>query len=107
MKKSIIILFVAVMCLALVGCGKKKNSIVGVWKRGSFVYTFNKDGTCNYEVSSSKSSNMKCTYKTDGDKLTIQYVGDQQSFNTTYSFENGRLNIKDANGQDSFYERQK
>ena len=34
------------------------------------IYTFNKDGTCNYDVSG---NNMKCTYKVDGNKLSILY----------------------------------
>ena len=49
-----------------------RNSGVGKWAHGSYVYTFNADGTCSYDAAGTL---MKCTYKTDGDKLSIQYEG--------------------------------
>ena len=48
MKKGILVSLIAVaLCVVLVGCNKAKdkNPIVGKWALGSFVYTFNADGT--------------------------------------------------------------
>lgn len=102
-KKTTTIFLIIMLCLVLVGC-KKKNTIVGKWSNGSFTYTFNEDNTCNYNAAG---TNMKCTYKVDGEKLSIKYVGDTQSFDTTYSIDKDKLNIKDSMGRDTIYTRQK
>ena len=106
MKKRLSISLLAVMlCLTLVGCGQKKeDTIVGKWTNGTLEYTFNEDETCVY---SANKSNMNCTYKIDGNKLTIHYVGDTDSFNTTYSIEKDKLIIKDYSGRDVEYTREK
>lgn len=102
MKKKILVgLFSMALCFVLVGCGKS-NTIVGKWGHGSFVYTFNKDKTCSYDAAGTV---MKCTYKVDGDKLSILYDGDTVSFDTTYSIDGNKLNVKDSFGQDTIYER--
>lgn len=92
------------LCLVLVGCNKAKdkNPIVGKWAYGSFVYTFNEDGTCTYDASGTL---MKCTYKTDGDKLSILYDGNTTSFDTTYSINGNKLNVKDSFDNDTIYTR--
>ena len=91
--------------LALTGCGKG-NPIVGKWeaKLGtySYVYTFNADGTCQYDAAGTI---MKCTYKTDGDKLSILYDDSDVSFDTTYSISEKKLNVKDSMGNDTIYNR--
>ena len=46
---------------------------------------------------------MKCTYKTDGDKLSILYDGNTVSFDTTYSIDGNKLNVKDSLGNDTIY----
>lgn len=103
MKKKIIGgLLVVSLCIFFTGCGKKENGIVGKWAQGSFVYTFNSDGTCSYDVSGKL---MKCTYKTDGDKLSILYDGNTASFDTTYSIDGNKLNVKDSFGNDTIYTR--
>ena len=104
MKKNILGVVMIALCLVLVGCNKAKdkNSIVGKWALGSFVYTFNEDGTCEYDVSGKI---MKCTYKTDGDKLSILYDGDTASFDTTYSIDGNKLNVKDSFDNDTIYTR--
>ena len=104
MKKNILGLLVIVFCLVLVGCNKAKdkNTIVGKWAQGSYVYTFNEDGTCTYDVSGKI---MKCTYKTDGDKLSILYDGNTAPFETTYSIDGNKLNVKDSFDNDTIYTR--
>ena len=100
--------FVAVLLisLVLVGCGKSdsssSNSIVGKWALGSYVYTFNADNTCSYDASGTL---MKCTYTTDGDKLSILYDGNTDPFETTYSIDGNKLNVRDSFGNDTIYTR--
>lgn len=102
-----IFLGVAVVALGtvLVGCGKS-NTIVGKWeyKMGttSFIYTFNEDKTCSYDAAGTI---MKCTYKVDGNKLSILYDGNTESFDTTYSIDGNKLNVKDSFNNDTIYER--
>lgn len=97
-------LLVIALCLVLVGCGKAKdkNSIVGKWAHGSFVYTFNEDKTCSYVA---LGTTMKCTYEVDGDKLSILFEGNTASFDTTFSIDGNELNVKDSFGEDTIYER--
>ena len=104
MKKGILGLLVITLCLVLVGCNKAKgkNPLVGKWAYGSFVYTFNEDGTCSYDAAGTL---MKCTYTTDGDKISILYDGDTASFDTTYSIDGNKLNVKDSLGNDTIYNR--
>ena len=106
MKKSLFCIFIFICCLILIGCGKKAadsgNELVGKWAHGSFVYTFNKDGTCSYDAAGTL---MKCTYKTNKNKLSILYEGDTTSFDTTYSIDNDKLNVKDSFGDDTIYEK--
>ena len=105
MKKTIIggvLLLVGV--LLLTGCtGEKKNTIVGKWALDNFVYTFNEDKTCEYNAAGTI---MKCTYETDGDKLSILYDGNTVPFETTYEINGNKLNVKDSLGNDTIYERQ-
>jgi len=103
MKRVLGSIFVLTLCLFLVGCGKK-NSIIGKWetKLGgyNFVYTFNEDKTCSYDAAGKL---MKCTYEIDGDKISILYDGDTSPFETTFSIEGNKLNVRDSNGNDTFY----
>ena len=102
MKKYLITLLFITSVLFLVGCGKKKDPIVGKWANGSFVYTFNEDKTCSYDA---VGTIMKCTYKTNGDKLSILYDGDTVSFDTTYKIDGKDLHVKDSFGNDTIYKR--
>ena len=107
MKKTIIVVSLVAL-LSLTACGKKeskKDPIVGKWAYGeSFVYTFNEDKTCSYDALGTL---MKCTYVTDGDKLSITYDGSTVPFETTYSIDGDTLNFKDSFGEDTLYKRQK
>ena len=100
MKKSLIACLLVVLCLTVVGCGKK-DGLVGEWAYGSgstYVFTFNEDKTCSY-------AGRKCTYTVDGDKLSILYEGDTVAFETTYVIEDNKLTIKDSIGNDVVYTR--
>ena len=108
MKKGLLFTFLLLVCVStLVGCEKKekkeKNPIVGKWAYGSgesFMYTFNSDGTCHYTA-----NNKDCTYKVDGDKLSITYNGETASFDTTFKIEDNKLIIKDSFGSDVVYNK--
>ena len=104
--KTLLVFVIAAGFLVLTGCGKKEEkttSIVGKWALDSFVYTFNEDKTCTYDVAGTK---MECTYEVDGDKLSILYTGDTIPFETTYSIDGNKLNVKDSFGEDTIYTRQ-
>jgi len=101
-KKIVISLFLVFISVLFVGCSKtsKKSPLVGKWTHDSYVYTFNEDNTCSYDA---LGTIMKCTYKVDGDKLSILYDGNSTSFDTTFKIENNKLNIKDSFGSDTIY----
>ena len=104
MKSRVLLGIIAVfVCITLVGCGKTNtNSIVGKWSLGSFTYTFNEDKTCSYEFAG---TTMKCTYEIEEDKLSILYEDSDVPFETTYSIDGNKLNVKDSLGEDTIYER--
>ena len=106
MKSKILlsVFVLVVLPLFLTGCENtiSGNTIVGSWEYGSFVYTFNKDNTCTYDAGGTI---MKCTYETDGDKLSISYEKTTVPFETTYSIDGNKLNIKDSFGHDTIYEK--
>ena len=114
MKKMIhATIILIVFCFVLVGCKNKEeivvhNSLVGKWADvttyGTFVYTFNEDGTCSYDA---VGTIMTCTYMTNEDKLSVTYDENPVAFETTYTIEGDRLNILDSLGTDTFYERVK
>ena len=97
---------------ALTACGSKKAdeggaeaaSIVGEWKLDPFAYTFNEDGSGQYDAAGTV---MKFTYETDGDKLSILYDGNTAPFETTYSISGDELNVKDSSGNDTIYKKVK
>ncbi len=100
MKKGLLVCLLAVLCVTLVGCGKKEG-LVGEWAYGSgntFVFTFNEDKTCSY-------AGRNCTYTVDGDKLSVLYDGDTAPFETTFKIEDDKLTIKDSLGNDVVYTR--
>ena len=102
MKKSLLACLLVLACVVVVGCGKK-DPIVGKWAYGSgesFMYTFNSDGTCHYTA-----NNKDCTYKVDGEKLSITYEGSTAPFETTFKIEDNKLIIKDSFGSDVVYEK--
>ena len=106
MKKVLaIMLSVALVCLLFASCGgssnggsETANTIVGTWEyeSGGYTYVFNEDGTGNY-------NGAEFTYTTDGSKLAITYSGSTAPFETEYSIDGDKLNIKDSAGSDTIY----
>ena len=101
MKKGFVIGTLLFLCFIVVGCGKKKDSLVGSWAYGSgntYVFTFNEDKTCSY-------AGRNCTYTIDGDKLSILYEGDKTPFETVYKIEDNKLTIKDSLNNEVVYNK--
>lgn len=101
-----ILLLVVLSIFVLVGCGKDKDNkdkdpLVGEWAYGSFVYKFNDDKTGTYDA---LGTIMKFTYKTDGNKITIDYE-DGGPFNTEYKIEDNTLIILDSFGNEVRYDK--
>jgi len=79
-KNAKIIIAAAVVVVAIVGIiagilianNGNKDPLIGSWANGSYIYTFNEDGTCSYAYSGAGA--MECTYETDGDKISILYT---------------------------------
>lgn len=88
---------IAAVCII----NNNKNPLVGSWANGSYVYTFNDGGTCSYGYGNLGA--MECTYKTEGDKISITYTGSSASFETTYKIEGDQLNVIDSFGNDTIY----
>lgn len=97
---------VAGSVLMLASCGGEKGepTIVGEWKLDFYVYTFNEDGTGQYDVAGNV---MKFTYETDGDKLSLLFDGNTDPWETTYTIEGDELNVRDIAGKDTIYKRVK
>ena len=88
----------------------RSNPIVGRWKYTDselgdlgidFVYTFNADGTGNYDMSGTK---LEFTYTTSGSTLTINYT-ESGTFETEYEIKDNVLNVKDSGGSDTLYKK--
>lgn len=108
MKKFIKVFSIALIaCIALTGCGKKskKDPIVGKWtyeSMDSVYYVFKEDGTGSYTFAG---ATKKFTYKIDKNKISILYDGDTASFDTTFSIDGNKLNVKDSFGSDTIYKK--
>ena len=87
------------------GCSNKssnKNALVGKWDYSGFVYTFEKDGTGNYDA---LGTIMNFTYEYDGNKLSILYDDATVPFDTEYRIEGNTLIIKDSLDEEVRYEK--
>lgn len=106
MKKFIKVFSIALItCVALAGCGKKKDPIVGKWtyeSMDSIYYVFKEDGTGSYTFGG---ATKKFTYKIDGNKLSIKYEDTTASFDTTFEIKDDKLNVKDSFGSDTIYNK--
>ena len=85
------------------------SPIVGKWKYydedfGSldFIYTFNADGTGDYDVSGTSKT---FTYKIDGKEIDITYDESKATFSTEFEINGDIINIKDSGGNDTFYKK--
>ena len=104
-----VLIVVAIVVVLIVNGNKgttKADTIIGTWKYESadYAYTFNEDGTGKYEA---MGTTMEFTYTTEGNKLSITYTGNTSPFETEYSIDGNKLNVKDSFGQDTIYKRQK
>lgn len=108
MKKVLLGLLVVVSIIFLAGCGKDTNTttktktapIVGSWEHGSYVYTFNSDGTGNYAYGDTK---MEFTYEDTGSEVEILYTGNTVAGKYSYKIEGKKLIIKDSFDNDVEY----
>lgn len=98
MKKYFSVVLILFILFLFTGCDNKKNTppIVGRWIHESYVYVFNEDMTCSYDISTG--SKRDCTYKLNGDKVTILFKNDKKPFETSYKIEKDKLFIKDSYG---------
>ena len=65
-------------------------------------YTFNQDGTGQYELLGEK---LDLTYKTNGNILSITFAGQSIPMDVEYTVNAQALTIKDVNGNDVVYNR--
>lgn len=89
------------------------DSIVGEWKYvdsalgdvgTDFIYTFNADGSGNYNAGG---TDMPFTYTTEGNQIAITYTSSGGTFESEYEIKDNVLNIKDSGGNDTLYKRVK
>ena len=84
------------------------NSIVGQWEYteegvdGAFVYTFNEDGTGNYDMAGTVKA---FTYTIEGNTLSILYEGDTEPFELPFVVTDTTLTVKDSNDEDVVYNK--
>lgn len=82
------------------------KNLVGSWAsreyNGSYIYTFNEDGTGNYDAAGKQ---MPFTLTIDGDKLSMLFEGDTDPFETTYKIDGNTLTTKDSLGEDVLYDK--
>lgn len=85
--------------------GEVDPALVGSWEYegGSFIYTFNSDGTGTYDVGAEDV--MTFTYKTDGSKISFLYKGNTEPMELEYVIDGDTLNVKDSFGSDTIYKR--
>ncbi|MBP5772573.1 MAG: hypothetical protein J6W35_00645 [Eubacterium sp.] len=84
----------------------KGGNIIGswTWEGGIFVYTFKHDGTGVYTTGSEA---MHFKYKTKNNKVYITYSGDNNPVIMPYTVNGKTLILKDSNGDDVTYYKNK
>ena len=123
MKKIIALLLAVCLMAALVACGETKPaettettaaetaetaeaaapSLVGTWEYegGGYTYTFNADGTGNYDVG----SDMPFTYTDDGETVAITFEGSTAPMELKYTIEGSKLTVIDSLGSPVVYNK--
>lgn len=120
MKKIILLTAAILLCIALcgivTGCGNQKANetaaateaekitLVGQWQyeNGGYVYTFNEDGTGNYNAFGTP---LNFTYTDKGTSIELKYEDVDGPSTYEYTIEGNTLTIKDDFGQDVKYIR--
>lgn len=117
-KSMLLILVLVSTILVFTGCGNTnettenkdskeiKNTIVGSWKYdgADYTYTFNEDGTGDYNAAGTI---MEFTYETEDKKISILFSGNTAPFESEFSIDGDTLNIIDSFGKDTLYKRVK
>ncbi|MBQ3293167.1 hypothetical protein IJG93_02605 [Candidatus Saccharibacteria bacterium] len=98
---ALLVVMAGVVAAVLIINNNKKDPLIGSWENGSYVYTFNEDGTCSYGYGSLGA--MECVYHTEGDKISILYNGNTAPFETTYKIDGNQLNVIDSFGNNTIY----
>ena len=80
------------------------KDIVGSWEyqSGGYTYTFNSDGTGNYDVSGTK---KEFKYTDDGKELSITFTGDTAPMKLPYTVSGDTLTVKDSLDKDVVYKK--
>ena len=82
------------------------ETLVAQWKCESLtdhIYTFNADGSGQYDMAGNV---LKLSYTVEKDDLTITFLAEGYvPVTLKYELKDGKLNIKDSFGNDTFYER--
>jgi hypothetical protein len=110
MKKVNALAIALLLLLSLAACGGKaepaKASIAGSWESEfggyMYTYTFNADGTGNYDAAGTI---LQLTYADDGSKLSILFAGDTLPTELPYKLEGNKLTITDSFGTEVIYNR--
>ena len=107
------VFFAVMMLFAFTACknstdepatDSEKATIVGSWEYtgGTYVYTFNEDGTGTYDTGSAV---MNFTYEATDTELSISYEGNTSPTVLEYVLDGDTLNVKDSFGSDTVYKR--
>ena len=82
----------------------EETGLVGVWEyeAGGYTYTFNEDGTGQYDLGGTI---MKLTYEDKGTILSILFEGNTDPMELEYSMSDGKLIIIDSLGDEVVYNR--
>lgn len=78
------------------------SALLGLWEyeNGGYIYNFKEDGSGTYDTGGTV---MKFTYTADGSKVSITYEGNTSPLVLDYEINGNKLNVKDSNGNDTFY----
>lgn len=84
--------------------GSEVATLVGSWEyeSGGFTYTFNEDGTGNYDAGGTE---MEFTYTDNGDSVEILYTGNTTASTFEYTISGDTLTIKDSFGEEVVYKK--
>lgn len=100
-KKLLAVLSLVVFVFTLSACGSK-DPLVGTWDYNGYVYTFNEDKTGTYLVWGTE---MKFTYETKENKISILYEGNEEPLELEYRIEKNTLIVVDSFGSEVKYEK--
>lgn len=110
MKKLKTTLIISVLCLAIIGCGKK-DSLVGAWERTSqesdvsrtttFEFKNDKTGVWTLSMGLGAGVTKEFTYKSEDNKITIAYKDGTPQIEYEYKLNGSFLILKDDTGKEN------